>query len=329
MEYVFLKDSNLSESHIFLSEIEKETNVKWHVFHCEDNGKKSVIRIIRNVIFSWNIFLKRKKITKLILSWQQIYGLLYAFFCRIFHCRKYNKLIVMTFIYNPNQGFKGKFKRWFYKFTISSKYVDKAIVTTSREQRNYKKIFGVDKFIFIPWGIDPISIDKPKVQEEYIFSCGRSNRDYKFLIDSLKDSDYKLKIACDSLELKNIPSNVEVISNLYGIEMLQTMAGAKCVIISLKNGEIASGQLVFLQACALRIPIIITDAVAMYDYATNNENCLVVAKERSELLKAVDMILTNRQLSKSLSDNAYNCFINSFTAVTLAKNIVKEIIAIC
>lgn len=325
MEYVFLKDSNLSESNIFLSEIQKETNVKWHVFHCEDNGKKSVIRIIRNVIFSWNIFLKRKNITKLILSWQQIYGLLYAFFCRIFHCRKYNKLIVMTFIYNPNQGFKGKIKRWFYKFTISSKYVDKAIVTTSCEQKKYQKIFGVDKFIFIPWGIDPISIDKPKVQEEYIFSCGRSNRDYKFLIDSLKDSDYKLKIACDSLELKNIPSNVEVISNLYGMEMLRTMAGAKCVVIALQNEDIASGQLVYLQASAVHVPIIVTKSIAMSDYADDKINCIIVNKHREELLYALDLLSTNKQMVNELTINAYSKFCESFTTVSLANNVFKVI----
>lgn len=326
MEYVFLKDSNLEESKIFLSEIEKGTNKKWDVFHCEDNGKKSIERLLRNVIFSWKIFLKRKKITKLILSWQQMYGLLYAFFCRVFHCRKYNKLIVMTFIYNPSDGLIGRLKHWFFNFTINSKYVDKAIVTTSYEQKYYKKIFGVDKFIFIPWGIDPINIDKPKPQEKYIFSCGRSNRDYEFLINSLKDTEYKLKIACDSLEIKNIPSNIEVIDNLYGIEMLQTMAGAKCVIISLKNGDIASGQLVFLQASALHVPIIVTESIAMSDYAINNKSCVVVKKNKDELVKAIDLLMTNNNLSKSMSDNAYRRFIKLFTTITLGNNIVKQIV---
>ncbi len=92
----------------FKKSLQEETNMEWEECGVVSNHKRQKpfsdsIRILKYFLFPLTIFFKRKQY-KNIIAWQQFYGLLYAFYCRLFHTKKYNRLIVMTFIYKEKKG---------------------------------------------------------------------------------------------------------------------------------------------------------------------------------------------------------------------------------
>lgn len=107
-ENVILIDFPKIENWKFKESLNKKTNMKWEERESISNKKRktilyNMVRYLKYFFFPFKIFLQRKDY-KNIIAWQQFYGLLYAFYCRIFHSKKYNNLIVMTFIYKEKKG---------------------------------------------------------------------------------------------------------------------------------------------------------------------------------------------------------------------------------
>lgn len=74
---------------------------------------------------------------KTVLCWQQFYGIAIAFFQRMFHMKKRYKLVIMTFIYKEKRGLAGKLFYRFVRYAVTSRYVDKIILTTQSEKPMY------------------------------------------------------------------------------------------------------------------------------------------------------------------------------------------------
>ena len=69
--------------------LNETTNLVWEEAEAISNkGRKNkiynIIRYFKYFSFPFHIFLNRKKY-KNIIAWQLFYGLLYAFYCRLFH----------------------------------------------------------------------------------------------------------------------------------------------------------------------------------------------------------------------------------------------------
>ena len=100
---IILADHNVSEEWEFKKAIENETKEKWELEVCltnrlHGNKFKEMLRYVKYFIFSLKIFLKRNKYNKII-AWQQFYGLLIAFYCRLFKVKNFPDIYVMIFIY--------------------------------------------------------------------------------------------------------------------------------------------------------------------------------------------------------------------------------------
>lgn len=153
---------------------------------------------------------------KTVLCWQQFYGIAIAFFCRLFHMKKKYQLVIMTFIYKQKKGLAGRLFYHFVKYAITSPYVDKIILTTQSERKKYQEIFGVDEamFGFAKCGAieyQPEEFDDNELKKKnYLFSTGRSNRDYSFLMQAIEGTEYQLIIACDwnVLQTKDLPESI-------------------------------------------------------------------------------------------------------------------------
>ena len=328
-DYCLLKDSNVEECEEFLNVLQKGTDSEWLVMHSKDNGKKGIIHYLRFIFFPLKVFIKRKKIKKLILSWQQYYGLIYAFYCKLFHVKKANSLIIMMFIYNPKNGLIGKIKFKFIKKIIRSKYIDKLVVTTSYEKKQYEELFESDKFCYINWGIKDEyrrNVEYNNFNSNYIVSIGRSNRDYNFLYDyAVNNKNLWFKIITDSYSKKL--ENFEVINNCYGVSMLKILSNAFCIIIPLEKCDVASGQLVLLQSMAIGVPVVISNFNVVRDYV-DGENGLLFNKNLSDLDGCLKK-LKNKDFYKKIVDNAYDRFINDFTIERMAKkyyDLISEVI---
>lgn len=283
----------------FVSAIEDATQQQWSIVeHIMPMSKAKIKRVLSFYTTPLAFLLKHRK-ARNIIAWQQFFGILTAFFNRYLFRRKLS-ITIMTFIYKPKQGFAGKL---FYKMinsAISSKYVKDIIVFAESEVDYYEQIFpkAKGKFHFVKLGI-PVDTadytDKALAKEGYFFSTGVSNRDYDFIIEVFTGINSKLKIACPNISEPH-QNNIEILSNCFKEEMKRYLYNCKAVVIPLKDLNISSGQLVFIQAMQFGKPIIITDSGSTRSYLENNINAIILPNEKELWRNAIERLLSDKNL---------------------------------
>lgn len=334
MKNIILADFDVDNSWGLKKGIEEETNEEWEVISIINNTfsknfLQKIIKYIKLFTIPLSFVINRKKIDKIV-TWQQFYGLNFAFFCRLFNFKKMNKLIVMTFIYKEKKGILGKIYYKYLKYILQSNYIDKIICYSNSEVKYYKDLFKLndDKIVFCHLGVEPIKISNANFEEynlnKYILSAGKSNRDYDFLIESLKNSEYNVKIVCrDKIQIQY--SNIEQFNKIPYNEYLKLLTECYCVVIPLDDLKISSGQLVILEAMQLNKPIIITENDTVIDYIQNNVNGFIIKKDKSILLECLEKIYSNESLYKTIIVNAQKFFNEKCTIYNLGKSIGKII----
>lgn len=293
-------------------------------------SRSKIRRIIGWIVFPIKLFCRRKNY-EIIVSWQQMFGLFFAFYCRLFRVKKRTKLYIMTFIYKPKKEYVGGMYHKFMTYIVQSKYIDKLIVFSKNEIEYYTKIFGIpeDKFFFTPltisWEKEP-KYDESLRKQKYVFSTGRSNRDYNKLIRVFGEVKYSLHIACDTLDSKLSSTNVRIFTDMFRDDMRHHMYNAHCIAISLDNPNVSSGQLVFLQAMQMKKPIVCTRCPSVEDYLLDGYNALLVNSDE-EWKEAIERLYNDFELYETLSANAYKEYIEKYSAEGKAKSIglmIKE-----
>lgn len=311
-------DSNHQEAEDFIKGLNFSTGLNWEALVCTaNNGRKNMtgnlIRYFKYFMYPFKIFLNRKKYDNII-GWQAFYGLLFAFYCRIFHVKKENTLLIKNFTYKPKKGFIGKIYYHFMNYIVKSKYID-VFVCTSQTFCNYcAREFDepIQRFVFLPFGVNDFtkSIDMSKQDnDDYILALGRSNRDWNFLIDTLGGTEYEVRIVCDELKCEELPPNIKIYNNVWGKKSFEVIRDCKCMVIPILDGEIGSGETVLLQTMSFSKPIIITKPSCLADdYVTDGENGLVVEKKSQVLKNAVDRLYYDQKLYSKLARNSRNLY---------------------
>lgn len=267
-----------------------------------------------------------------ILGWQQFFGINYAFWCRLLHLKKRHYLAISTFIYKSRGGGeKRKLGRLYYKYfkwSIDNKYVDKIICFSSTEPRYYAETFNMPlvKFSYVPLGMTKID-GINTVKGDYVFSTGRSNRDYDFLIETFSETNIKVRIASGGYVYRGDAdiSNVEVLQGCYGKDMLEEMAHSFCVVIPLKDTHVSSGQLVILQAMQLGKPVIVTENDTAEDYIENGQTGYIIKKNKEDLLATINGLKDNNNLYRDISNKAGSAFEERYSLSRFARHIWDQI----
>lgn len=301
-------------------------------FHVEYMSIGSGGNRLRNlwcyVVFPLLVFLRRRRYD-VIVTPQQFYGLLLAFYCRLFHVRKTFWLVVISLIYLPKQGVIGKVYERFMKYITGSPYIDLYIVRSSRELQTYQQQLGIapDKLRLVPLGLGgnfEAPHDATMQERKYILSVGRSNRDYAFLIDTLEDSDYNVDIICDTCTLTPRNPRIKVHRDIFATTPLW-VKNCYCVVIPLRDTQVSSGQLVLLHAMMEGKPVIVTDADAVRDYIEPGVTGLTIHNTRQELLEALDRLYHDTELYDRLATAARASFTKKFSAEREVERIGEEV----
>lgn len=321
--------------HQYLSRFTKLdfTTIGWKNSGLRTGIHDEIARYIGYFTHAFSTFLKRKDYD-FIVAWQQFYGLLFAFYCQIFHVEKINYLIIMTFIYKKKAGWLGIVYEYLMKKIVSSIYIDRLVVFSNIEIDYYAKLFGVpkQKFCYIPLGIEerrPLkkvdkSLDLPD-SPKFFLSVGRSNRDYKFLIDSLQNEKIGLVILCDYLKKDVDDKYIKVYTDKDGDDYLALLEECYGVILSLKDPYISSGQLVLLQAMQYGKPVIVTETETVIDYVEDGKTAFVISKTKGALLSAITRLLNDAELYYSMSTACRRRFDEMYSIEALAKQISELI----
>jgi hypothetical protein len=276
------------------------------------------------VISTVRAFLNSRDVD-VVYAWQPVLGLLYAFFCRIFR-RQEMKIAVSHLIVPLRSGSAGRLKMLFIKFCL--RRIDLVIVSSRVEARKFAQVFQIpdDKICFNPLGIEPINM-APK-SGGYIFSGGRSNRDYKTLCGAAEGLDVPVRIIAQKFNLEgvSVPQNVAVQYGVFGGEFDRGIAEAKIVVVPLDRPDESSGQLVLLNAMVLGKAVIITDNEAVRDYVDDQENVLLVAPHDPVALRhAITRLLRDDSLRRSLGENARRKVLGQFMFEKTMKQLVARL----
>lgn len=339
MANVILADCAKAEVDEFQAELARGTGLDWQVWICRSNWTRknrilSLIRYVLYFLFPLRVLLSRKRFDGgHIVAWQQFYGILYAVYARLFRCKKRSTLTVMTFIYRPKPG---RFHALYFRlmrYALQSGHIDHITCTARAEMELYAKLFDVkaEMFSFVPWGVVDYTGSAPGdealARRRYVFSPGRSNRDWPFLIESMRGARYPLLIACDELP-KAVLGNVEIRNNIGGDEVYRYMKNAYCIVISIDDPEISAGQTVLLHAFSFGIPIVVTESKGLTeDYITHRQNGLIIEKDRQALLDALEELYENKELYETLAENGMSDFYRLYTKGALGRNVAEIITA--
>ena len=237
-----------------------------------------------------------------------VFGLVKVF------ARVQTKIIFETFIYTSRgEGLLGRLHRAYLRLILSR--VDAALCHARHETREYKQSFASTgcQFLFVPYGttvhgreamINEAAV-RPPSDPPLLVTAGRSARDYTTLLAAIRGLPCRLLIISDSFDISIEPrqsAQVTVLRNCFGMEYLQQLARAELVVVPLARDSISAGQMVLLQARALRKPLIITRTATTVEYATDGEDALMV--ERSDvagLHAAIERLLQDAALRETLA----------------------------
>ena len=322
-------DHHIDESVSFRETLEKESGMMWTSFSLVSNYKKKdklteLKRYLKYVQAGWNLFWNRQHY-KNIIAWQQFHGVFYAFFCRLFHVKKVNSLILMMLIYKPKKGLSGRIYKWFVKYSIHNEYVDQIVCFSEEEIKKYCNLFGLvpDKFTYMKVASAPVKdIEYHYEEPKYIFTAGFSHRDFKFVIDSLRGTSYRLVIADDRVEDPHLP-NVRIERECYGGDMLRLMGRCYVFINPLKDRTISVGQLMAISAMQLHKPTICTASEGMKPYLVDGVTGYFIDKSREELLEKLDILYSDSSLYSRMCEEAYKYGEDQFSWGRLAKDVVR------
>lgn len=297
------------EAEGFIETLGEKTGLKWKYATCVTNRRnnklQNLYRYIMYFVYPFILFLNRRKIANLV-AWQEFYGILFAFYCRLFHVKKKTQLVILTFMYTPKSGLVGRLYKWFMHYAVCSKYVDYIVCFSKEELTYYYKEFNfTDKNIcFLPVAVRKIpQYDTSIAEDRFVFAAGRSGRDFDFVIESLNNTPYHLFVADNKTTV--VPaSNVTIDSEVSGEDMFNIMAHSYCVITPLKDKLKSAGHLMSLQAMQMGKPVISTDSAGMRPYVVDGYNGLFINNTKEDLLNALEKLYNHKDFYDRLSKNA-------------------------
>ena len=319
-------DNRIEDVEEFMAGISAATKRDWNVLVRTSNNRSSklanAIRYFKYFLVGGELFFKRRQYN-VIVAYQQFYGLIFAMLCRIFHVKKKYMLIIMSIVYK-DKGCKvirllyGRF----YEYAIQSEYIDAIVCATTSDIEKYSSKFNIprEKLPFIRWGVKDHAKDYQCFGnddgEKYIFSAGKSNRDWEFVFETFGHSKYNAVIIGAEPNYKNRFGNMKVMPNISDTEYYDALANSYCVVLSLKDATVAAGQITLIQAMQFGKPIVVTRAEGLTnDYVVQGENGLIIEKDKQAVLNAVELLYKDTDLYKKLSSNArkiYETYLSSY-----------------
>ena len=220
-----------------------------------------------------------------------------------------------------------------------------AIYVYSKNNSGVETYFGIknEKFIYIPFKVNGLDLINKKYSNRkyqgYVFSGGRSRRDYHTLIKAAATlPEIPFKIVCPgSSELRRencrifegeLPSNVTIINDHGTLEeFLEIMSESEIVVLTTIPDNIApAGISVYLNSMALRRPVIITEGPAVDDILTEDQAVIVKVDDVNDLRAKIKELYYDEERKKEMAENAYQYAMSLGDEKKLFKSIEQLVI---
>lgn len=237
-------------------------------------------------------------------------GLLFAALQRLLPGRVLPTILVDCLWYREPRAWRRMLKRWQMQLCLGA--VDLCVVWAEREIKAYAEEFGVSesKFVFVPHHttLHPHRYKFTITEGNYIFAGGNGDRDYRTLVEAVRELSTPCVIACtDDRRLAGItlPPNVRRV-RATAEEFRQWMAGAMVVVVPMEGGHLHSGgQQSFVNAMALGKPVVVTDPEGACSYIEDGATGLLVPPgDVARLREALQYLLEDERRRQAMATRA-------------------------
>ena len=242
--------------------------------------------------------------------------------------KKFN-IILCGFLFEP------KSNRIYYALrrklvSIFLSGITEVVVYSKKEVSYYNSMFK-SKFVFVPYGIDYNADGEYKgvLPDCYIFSGGRSNRDYYTIIEAFNklknEYDIDLCIATRPAVVQNINTeNVTILKDVVLETFGSAMEYSKLVVISLIETDISAGHQVLLEALERNKIIIINRINAVEDYVSDSNVIFFESENAYDLLLKMKYVIDNYQnVVKQYSHNK-DYYFENYTFAKFIERLIVE-----
>ncbi|MBX3703148.1 MAG: glycosyltransferase family 4 protein [Steroidobacteraceae bacterium] len=223
---------------------------------------------------------------------------------------------VETRLDEPAPGLRWRLKVCLQR--IAFRHVDVVCVSARDEIKAYsdRLRLPVGRFRFVPWHTNVLEPARYSAPDGYIFSAGRTGRDWSTFTEAVKGLACPIAVVCDADTRirETFPKHATVESEIPYARYRQLLIGARIVVIPLEERVYSSGQVVILEAMALGKPVIATRAVGSADYINDGiTGLLVPPNDAPSLRAAIVRLLEDDALADRLSRNALETVLESHT----------------
>ena len=263
-------------------------------------------------------------------------GILTLFIIKyVLRFKKPKWVIYNTYLSNLLKRNRRGLKSWIIKKSVFSA---DAIISPSLAQQDFLRSIGFpdERNYYVPYGIDYDFYDKDtrvsEISGRYIFSSGRDvGRDYKTLIEAVRDLPVKLIIAALPRNLKDVgklPPNVEVLY-LKRTETPPFAKGAEFVVITTTPeekmaGSDCSGQYSLLESMSYAKAVITTARATLMGYFEEGKDGLIVSPYNvAELKEAIKTLWNNPEKAKTMGQAARDKVRSQFTMEIFSRRLAE------
>jgi len=201
-------------------------------------------------------------------------------------------------------------KAWFkaLRIRLAARSVHRFIVWASHEAEDFTRAFGLPSWQlqYVPFHHTLHDYTYEVRDDGYLFAGGNSDRDYRTLVESVRDVDVPTWIALTQRDLLagvEIPPHVRVEATTpEGFR--QAMAGARLIVVPMRKGTLRSGgQQTCLNAMLLGKPTIAVGRRWAVDFITDGEDGLIVDYEDADgLRRAIRWVLDHPDAARRMGE---------------------------
>lgn len=159
---------------------------------------------------------------------------------------------------------------------------------------------------------------------EYIFSAGRSQRDYQTLIEAVRDLPVNVIINARDFNLRGVKTATNVTINpfLPFEEYLQLLQAARFVVIPLQRSKHASGETFMIQAMTATKAVIASQTFSTAEMLDHGINGLLVPPGNPTALRqAIQDLIDHPELAERLGKTARQHYQERWSFPVVARQI--------
>jgi glycosyltransferase involved in cell wall biosynthesis len=197
-------------------------------------------------------------------------------------------------------------------------------------QRRYPR--AADRLAYARWGGTGDDDFETATDKGYIFTGGRTNRDFGTVFEAFSQVDCPSVIVAgrDVRFPVDVPEHISIFRDVPPEHFQRLLQGASIVVVALKRPDVSSGQVVLNRAMRSGKPVVVTATAGLDEYVTDGEDAIFVAPgDVGDLLDKLVWLLDNSNRRRELGLAARRTYETSFNSRVFARELFEKLSVVC